>query len=165
MENEEKRVKYGMTDYEVDTDGNIFGKHGKKIKPQLSKDGYYYFNQYLDGKMYHKRIHRVVCETFISNPEQKEFVNHIDGNKLNNKLTNLEWVTHSENLKHSYNLGLHDQKGTKNNRSKLNEQQVKDIRNLFDKKIKKHSTILSQQFGVTRRTVERIIKGELWNQI
>jgi len=165
MENEDNKKPYNNTDYSIDTKGNVYGKYGKKLKPQLTKKGYYGVNLYIDGKMYHKSIHRLVCETFLDNPDNKDFVNHIDGNKLNNCISNLEWVTPSENLTHAYTLGFLTQKGEKNNASKLDEFKVKQIRNLFDKKIKKHSTVLASEFGVTRRTIEKIVKKQLWNHI
>lgn len=62
----------------------------------------------------HKPIHRLIAITFIPNPENKPQVNHKDGNKLNNHVSNLEWVTGSENLKHAYRLGLKQQYGARN---------------------------------------------------
>lgn len=61
------------------------------------------------------RVHRLIALTFIPNPEKKRYINHIDGNKLNNKANNLEWVTASENLKHTYDIWLFNQKKWKMN--------------------------------------------------
>lgn len=58
------------------------------------------------GKDSSRNIHRLLAETFIPNPQQKPCVNHINGNKLDNRLTNLEWVTYSENSQHAFRLKL-----------------------------------------------------------
>lgn len=72
------------------------------------KNGYFMVSLFFEGK--HKRLylHRLVAETFIPNPEGKAEVNHKDGNKLNNNLENLEWVTRGENLQHAYDTGLRE---------------------------------------------------------
>lgn len=59
-----------------------------------------------DGTRRNKAIHRLMCETFLDNPESKAHVNHIDGNKLNNEFSNLEWATEQENSQHAVDLGL-----------------------------------------------------------
>ena len=58
------------------------------------------------GKMVHRRIHRMVAETFLPNPDSKNQINHIDGNKANNALSNLEWCTSKENMDHAWRMGL-----------------------------------------------------------
>lgn len=76
------------------------------IKPNIDKGGYFYVNLYKNGKKEIQKNHRLVCNTFIANPENKPQVNHIDGNKENNNVNNLEWVTIQENIQHAYKNNL-----------------------------------------------------------
>lgn len=78
----------------------------KLLKPIKHKNGYLVVGLTKNGKTKIKAIHRLVAQTFIDNPKNKKYVNHIDGNKQNNKVDNLEWCTPSENQKHAYKLGL-----------------------------------------------------------
>lgn len=80
---------------------------GKMISPRLTTTGYWYISSLIieSGKRRHHFIHRLVAETFISNPEYKPYVNHKDANKLNNHVSNLEWCTHQENIAHAARLG------------------------------------------------------------
>ena len=75
-----------------------------KIIQCIDIDCFGYARVRIKGKRY--KIHRLVAETFIPNPEDKREVNHKDGNKLNNRADNLEWATRSENQKHAYAIGL-----------------------------------------------------------
>lgn len=74
----------------------------RKIKPNIKKNGYAYIILKSDSKTETRRLHRVVANAFIPNPNNYEQVNHLDGNKLNNCVANLEWCTQSENLRHAY---------------------------------------------------------------
>jgi hypothetical protein len=74
----------------------------KLLNNQLTKDGYLSSNP---TRNYRKRLHRIVAELFIDNPNNKPYVNHKDLNKLNNHFSNLEWVTASENSQHANNNG------------------------------------------------------------
>lgn len=81
------------------------------LKPALrSNDNrrrYYFFVASKNGKRYNLPVHREVAKSFIPNPDNKPEVNHIDGNKLNNHVENLEWVTGEENIRHALKHGLH----------------------------------------------------------
>lgn len=72
----------------------------------ISAKGYVYVQLFIKDVRYNVSVHHAVASTFILNPEGKKTVNHIDGDKQNNQVTNLEWLTHSENLKHAHATGL-----------------------------------------------------------
>ena len=101
--------------YQVSNFGNVRTlnwKHSGKIRlmsPDHTPNGYLTMVFRLGGagsKQKHPLVHRLVAQAFIPNPENKPYVNHIDGNKLNNRIDNLEWVTRAENEKHKiYTLG------------------------------------------------------------
>lgn len=78
----------------------------KLLKPNINEDGYASTTLRNDEGEKYFRIHRLVAREFIPNPENKETVNHIDGNKLNNRVENLEWNTREENMQHAYKTGL-----------------------------------------------------------
>lgn len=96
---------------------NHTGKEKILVK-KINRRGYEYVCFYKMNKQYYPSIHRLVAETFISNPSQKEQVNHIDGNKRNNCVNNLEWCTQTENIRHAMKTGLLNIKGVDNPRSK-----------------------------------------------
>lgn len=92
---------YNYDNYMIDENGNIFNKTTNKyLKGSIGENGYKYYRLSQDNhkKMYY--AHRLVAEHFLNNPNNFPVVNHIDGNKLNNNINNLEWVTYSENTKH-----------------------------------------------------------------
>lgn len=92
--------------YEVSEFGDIKRIEKNKIlKPQIVK-GYYRLELCKNAQRKQYTIHRLVALAFIPNPLNKEQVNHIDGNKLNNHVSNLEWVTAKENMNHAWNNGL-----------------------------------------------------------
>ncbi len=98
------------------TDQKRKGKILESKKTQKQKDGLDYPSVGLskNGKVKLIRVHRLVAETFIKNNDNNLIVNHINGIKTDNRVENLEWVTQSENLYHSYNIGLSDRYKNKN---------------------------------------------------
>ena len=97
--------------YEVSTEGRVRGAKrsgctGKPLKGRVDHGGYHVVTLTRACVSKHVRTHRLVALAFIPNPEGKRTVNHIDGDKLNNCVDNLEWATHSENHKHAYKIGL-----------------------------------------------------------
>jgi hypothetical protein len=80
----------------------------KQLKTFLNEGGYLITNIKINNIYYNFRIHRLVAETFIPNPENKPTVNHKDCNKQNNNVLNLEWATYGENIKHAYDNNLNN---------------------------------------------------------
>lgn len=88
--------------YKITKDGKIFSIRSKRyLKQKIQPNGYHCIKLCNNGYQKDKYIHKLVAETFIKNTKNKKYVNHIDGNKSNNNINNLEWVTHSENMLHS----------------------------------------------------------------
>ena len=93
--------------YQVSNNGIVRNKiTGHILKPQLDKKGYLRVRMSLQDKKATAKVHRLVAVAFIPNPENKPQVNHIDGDKRNNDVRNLEWVTNGENQIHAYKTGL-----------------------------------------------------------
>ena len=126
-EDEEVWRVFRDTNYEISSEGRVKvkynqhhfedGKRGyyeREVVGSEHQDGYLFVT--INNKQYPK--HRLVAELFIDNPDNKPFINHIDGNKQNNRAENLEWCTHAENIEHSYKNGLQG-KPVKTNESKL----------------------------------------------
>lgn len=105
---EEWKIIEEANGYEISNLGNVRNRITQKIlKGRFSKSGYLQVSVKLNEtqKFSNKYIHRLVAIHWIENPENKKEVNHIDGNKENNTVENLEWVTPSENQKHRHLLG------------------------------------------------------------
>ena len=97
--------------YQVSTWGRVKGVNGRILKPYVNHNGYLKVGLMKDGADHKKRVHRLVAEAFIPNHLNLPEVNHIDGNKRNNSVTNLEWVDgemnrrHNEEFREAVNLG------------------------------------------------------------
>jgi len=97
------------TDYQISTFGRIKScknGHSRILKPFIDKDGYLSIALSKNAKVKKFKVHRLVAKAFIPNPENKETVNHIDGCKMNNSISNLEWNSQSENNYHAIKTGL-----------------------------------------------------------
>lgn len=108
--------------------------------------------------------HRLVAESFILNPDNKDQVNHINGIKTDNRFHNLEWCTGKENVRHAIKTGLRTaNKGSKCGSSKLKESQVLEIRELFSKGL--GTKQISEIYSMHQSTISAIKTGRNWNHI
>jgi len=106
-----------------------------------------------------ERTHRLVVEAFIGEIKDGFEVNHIDGNKLNNNVSNLEIVSHLENMSHASRNGLYKpNKGTKNGNSSFTEEQIKEIRSSYIPRHPEYSGFaLAKKYGVSCNAISYII--------
>ena len=102
MEYQKKSVGIpGYEEYQCDTNGVVYGKNGRPLKPNINSHGYKYVVFCVNRKLKTIMAHRIIACTFVPNPENLPMVNHLDGNKLNNKADNFEWTTNQGNAIHA----------------------------------------------------------------
>lgn len=139
---------------------------GRVLTPQLVR-GYPAVNVTIDGRRMNLLVHRMVAETFILNPEKKPYVNHLDGVRDNNCVSNLEWCTHAENMQHAHDIGLIPPSkigpGEASPAAKLNDKSVSEI-----KKALRNGALqrdLAKEYGVAKGTISFIANGITWSHV
>lgn len=155
-------------DYLVSNFGRVKSlKKGTEVilRPILDAKGYLRVNLYKDGIRHMLKIHRLVATTFIANPNGLPQVNHKDGNKENNHVDNLEWVTESQNSQHAFNNGLRDApRGEQNGQHKLTQKDVDEIRKSYIKgDLMFGGKALAKKYGVDPITISRIVNNQRWS--
>jgi hypothetical protein len=140
-------------------------KTGKLLSLSKSNNGYYSVGLHLSGIGKTIHISRLVAKYFISNPENKPEVNHIDGIKINNHYTNLEWATASENRIHAYKV-LHKKapSGENHCRTRLTNEKVKKIRESYKTKNYTYNQ-LAQKYDTGYGSIYHILGGRTWKHI
>ena len=151
--------------YQISTYGRVksfWGKTPKILKPQLHCTGYLCIGLRLNGKRKICRIHRLVAEVFIPNPDNKPQVNHGDGHPLNNHLSNLTWATGSENTQHAYATGLR-KSGEENFNAELTHEQVEWCRNAFIPNDREFgASALARKLGKNATVVWQALHGQTY---
>lgn len=161
-----KEIK-DFPNYRISKDGTVYSRYipksstqkvddiWKPLKPVLDKRTGYLLVTLVEGtKRYNKRIHRLLMETFVPNPLNKAHVNHIDGNKLNNCLTNLEWATPKENAEHAQLMGLNDARTAKLSKEVEQYDEQGNLINTF-----KSTAEASRATGVVRQNIGKVCQG------
>lgn len=167
-----KKVKGYENEYEISNKGyirsidrEVFCKNGRKrffkgreLEFKTKSNGYKFIVLYKNGVGKNFYAHRLVICNFNSESELE--VNHKDGNKTNNDIRNLEYCTHSENLKHAYKNGL-KKKGEEHKQAKLSENDVVFIRENYKPNHEQYGAkSLSILFGVSKATISRIANNK-----
>lgn len=160
-----KQIQY-EANYEISEEGQVRNKETLQIKSlRYSNKGYARVTLYPSGKTY--SVHRLVADAFIENPKNLPSVNHKDGNKKNNKLSNLEWCTPKQNTRHAIDviktMKVADWTGIKNPEKKLDYGLVYSIK--FGLLNELSNLRLQEMLGVQEETIRRIKVNELWKHV
>lgn len=161
-----KRIIYKGTEYLVCSDGRIFGATGKELAQRPNHDGY--ASVTMGSKKQGRErvtVHRLVAELFLDNPNNYPEVDHLDSNRMNPSVDNLEWVTHQENIRRAYDRGGHIGRavGERNPRAGLCDELVLLMRKLY----KGGTTIqaMVEQYGYPWTTISNAVKGVTWRHL
>jgi hypothetical protein len=140
-------------------------RKGKVLTDTLDDKGYvrYTFRMGKSKKM--KRGHRLVAEAFIPNPNQYTIINHKDGNKANNHISNLEWCTHRQNSQHAESMGLVNHvKGSNHHKATITEDTVRAMRKLYAEGNHTQKQI-AEEFSVHLSKAKHILAGRTWKHV
>lgn len=150
--------------YKISNTGKIIGKRGKEIKGSVSRWGYQSCNINLGSKYgFVHGFHRVIAIAFIPNPNNLPEVNHIDGNKLNNRVDNLEWVSKKENQHHASHV-LNKRVGKHHYDTNLDDDMVMEIYDKCKNTNLKYKEI-AKLYNVSPDTPAKIAQGYSWKYL
>lgn len=151
--------------YQVSNLGRVWSKVTNKFLTLFKeKHGYIRVCLTLNGNDKKYLVHRLVASAFIKNKSNKRCVNHINSNRTDNSVKNLEWCTHSENLKHGFKYGNADLKGSKHNNSITNEEDVIKIRKLYATRNYKQYE-LAKMFGLKSAHISQIVLRKVFKHV
>lgn len=153
--------------YTITTDGDVYSDNSGKMRTRNKAGTEYQIINFMkkDGTKKCYRLHRLVMMAFepIPNPEEME-VNHKDGNKKNNKFSNLEWCTSSENQKHAIRTGLQKpRRGEKSNFSKLTEEDVLEVYSLHEQG--RSDADIAEKVKCSASNIHSILSGKSWKYL
>lgn len=148
-----------FSDYIIYEDGKVYSlKVNRFLKPYERPDGY--ITTYIDD--YFKRVHRLVAETYIPNPDNLPEVNHKDCDKSNNHVSNLEWVTSKQNKQHARDHGIYSS-GEESVNTELTNEQIHEVCDLMQQGYINKDIVTKT--GIPTYTVANIRSGNIWKDI
>jgi hypothetical protein len=151
--------------------GRVLSKKTKKILSLgTHKTGYKVLSTKIGGRNgFYKciKVHRLVAEAFLDNPDNLPQVNHIDGIKTNNCLDNLEWISNQGNIQHALKIGLiRPRKGEELTNAELTDEDVRFIRKHYTPRHPQYGrNALARRFGVAGSTITRVHQGNAWRHV
>ena len=145
-------------------------KHPTPLKQHLNRCGYLTVSISVEGVRKFRTIHRILGLAFIPNPDSKPQINHIDGNKTNNDLTNLEWCTNSENQLHAWSTGLREftpaQAESNKQYRKLTYADAEYIRAVHIPRHKEFGIrALARKFNVSKQPIQKILSNLNYKEV
>lgn len=141
-------------------------RKGRLLKQKHTYDGYRTITLHVDTIRKETMVHRLIAQAFIPNFENKAYVNHIDGNKQNNHIDNLEWVTASENCIHAIKTGLAPSlAGEGNIKSSITEEQAIYIKQNYFKQSHGNKQEFASHLPISNSVVKKIAYGTLWSHL
>ena len=162
-----KRIP-GLEDYFVSEDGDIMSTKYTKVSflhPRKNNRGYLCISLFCGGRAKTFPIHRLVAMAFLPNYDETLEVNHKDCNKLNNNVTNLELVTHKQNIRHAnQNNLMNHPKGEKHYAAKLSEEQVLEIKRMYSK-YGLSRKFFAKRYNVSSQVIDAILTGKSWKSV
>ena len=153
----------GYSNYLISRDGRIYSRNVKRLlKPATDKDGYLRVALSVEKIPHYLRVHRLVADTYIPNPFNKPVINHLNGVVTDNRVENLEWATVQENAIHAVRTGLSKVHGSDNGNSKLQQEQVNKMREMYNKGYKVYEIRNYFDDIVTWEMVKNIVTYRNW---
>jgi hypothetical protein len=149
------------TNYQISDTGLVRNSKTLQIKKSVAggTSAYLMTSIYIkDGKRKNHLVHRLVAKYFVDNPHNKEQVNHIDGDKLNNSYDNLEWVTPKENMKHAFESGLYKKFNNQTYKGKFGSEHNRSIKIECNGVVYNGYSEASRLTGIKISTIHRAVK-------
>lgn len=150
--------------YELSEDGLLWSRWSEQyLRPTVGTGGYYEFTLREDGKKFKAYLHRMLATAFLPLVDGCDVVNHKDGNKLNNALSNLEWCTHKQNSEHAWETALINNRGSKAKKALWNDEQVIQMRQLY--KLGTPQRHLIKVFGGDKASMSQMLNYKTYRDV
>lgn len=159
-------MKYIGFDYYATKEGEVYSsKTNKLVAKRINRSGYYIVNLSINGKCKTFALHRLIATAFIENKEDFPVVNHLDGNKMNNNVSNLEWVTYKRNSAHAKEMGLlNPARGLNSRHGRFSPDDIRNIRILLGSREYSWSKI-AKIYNVTKAAIQSIANGTSYSYV